>query len=484
MTATVQAPFALGTHALTALLGEWRHGGRAHAELAEKLRLLLIDGRIRSGTRLPAEREIAAALGVSRTTIVSAYRRLRERGILYSVQGSGSVLALPPTSAHDDTALPLEIDFSKGTPPAWTELPTFAARALQHLPERMATGGIDLFGLPELRERIAARFTERGAPTSPENILITLGAQHAIALVARTLLGRADRVVVETPGYPHALDAFLSAGARLVASPLTPRGTDARHLEDTMRDARPSLVYLMPDFHNPTGSSLADADRERLLRASSRTGTPLLVDETTAELDIDRPGTTTPFAAFPSHGASLITVGSVSKTVWSGLRIGWIRADRHLIERFALARPAADMGNSVVDQLMATEILPEMPRLLRQRAAQLGVGRDHAVSLLRELLPAWEVPDVHGGLALWVGLGAPLSSALVLSARGRGVTITSGSRFGIDGAFERNIRIPFTAPIPTLTEGIGRLAAAWAAVGTADAGPGRRGAAAEAAFVV
>lgn len=473
------APFTVGTHALTTLLGEWRHGGRAHAELAEKLDLLLIDGRIRSGTRLPAERELAHALGISRTTIVSAYRALRERGVLHSVQGSGSVLELPASTTQDQPAHPLEIDFSKATPAAWDELPTLAERALAHLPEHLAVSGIDHFGLPDLRRAIAERFTLRGAPTSPDNILVTLGAQHAIALVARTLLGRADRVVVETPGYPHALDAFLAAGARLVASPLTPEGTDATHLVETMRDARPSLVYLMPDFHNPTGSSMGDADRERLLAASRSMGVPLLVDETTAELDIDRPETTTPFAAFPARGANVITVGSVSKTIWSGLRIGWIRADRHLIDRFALARPAFDMGNTILDQLVATEALPHLPRLLAQRATQLGIGRDHVVSLLSDLLPSWEVPDVHGGLALWIGLGSPLSSALALSARAHGVTITSGSRFGIDGAFERNLRIPFTAPLPTLTEGIGRLAEAWATVGT-----GRRSVFAEEALVV
>lgn len=471
--------FTVRANALTTLLGEWRHGGRAHAELADKLGLLLIDGRLRSGTRLPAERELAAALGVSRTTIVSAYRGLRERGLLRSVQGSGSVLELPATGAQDHSARALEIDFSKAAPAAWSELPSFAASALERLPERMAVGGIDLFGLPDLRERIAERFTARGAPTSPDNILVTLGAQHAIALVSRTLLGRSDRVVVETPGYPHALDAFLAAGARLVASPLTPRGTDTSHLAETMRDARPSLVYLMPDFHNPTGTSLPDADRERLLSVAATTGTPLLVDETTAELDIDRGPTTTPFAALPSRGAGVITVGSVSKTMWSGLRVGWIRAERHLIDRFALARPAADMGNSTLDQLIVAEALPHLPRLLGQRSVQLGAGRDHAVSLLRELLPAWEVPDVHGGLALWVGLGAPLSSALAVSSRARGVTITSGSRFGIDGAFERDIRIPFTAPLPVLTEGIGRLAEAWESVGI-----GRRGGVLEPALVV
>ncbi|ROQ39683.1 GntR family transcriptional regulator [Frondihabitans sp. PhB188] len=472
---------ALGTHALQTLLGEWRHGGVAHIELAEKLNVLLIDGRVRSSTRLPAEREIARALGISRTTVVSAYRLLRERGVLSSVQGSGSVLELPDATRPADVSGPVDLDLSKATPPAWPEVADFAARALVRLPEHVARGGIDFLGAQELRQAIADQYTAKGAPTTADNILVTLGAQHAIALIARTLLGRADRVVVETPSYPHALDAFLSAGARLVASPLPLGGTDAPGLAETLRDARPALAYLIPDFHNPTGASLRDDDRELLLTTAARTGTPLLVDETPADLDIDRPFTTTPFAALPSHGATVITVGSMSKLIWSGLRIGWIRAERHLIERFALARPAGDMGNGALDQLVAVEAMAHLPRIREARRIELGAGRDTAVRLLSELLPEWEVPTVNGGLALWIGLGAPLSSALSLAARSRGVTVTAGSRFGIDGAFERNLRIPITGSNAALEEGISRLAEVWS---TLSPGSRWRSAAHETAFVV
>lgn len=463
----------IGTTALTGLLGEWRVGGHAHADLAAKLEVLLLDGRIASGTRLPAEREMAKALGVSRTTIVSAYRVLREKSILRSVQGSGSVLELPSAPRRRDSA-PLDLDLSKAVPRAWHELPDLSARALQRLPHHLSHAGIDFFGLPDLRAAIARRYTERGAPTSPENILVTLGAQHAIALVARTLLGRGDRVVVESPSYPHALDAFLAAGARLIASPLDSRAEaslengastyDTDQLVDTLRGARPTLAYLMPDFQNPTGASLDDDERLRILRAAAQTGTPLLIDETTADLDIDRPFVATPFAAVSHHGATVITVGSLSKTVWSGLRIGWIRADRHLIERLALARPAGDMGNAVIEQLVAQEAIGDLPRILESRRDELRHGRDHATALLRSLVPEWHVPAIDGGLALWVHLGAPLSSALVQAGRARGVTVTAGSRFGIDGAFERRVRIPITADEATLTEGLTRLADAWTAV--------------------
>lgn len=465
VTSVGSAPFSLGTRALTPLLGEWRRGGRAHAELADKLGLLVVDGRIRSGTRLPAEREMAQALGVSRTTIVSAFRTLRERGMLRSVQGSGSVLELPPPGDDLGSIRPLSIDLGKAVNGAWPEIPEFAARALERLPAQLATSTVDLFGLPALRTLIADRFTQAGAATSPDEILITSGAQHAIALVARALLGRSDRVVVESPSYPHALDAFRAVGARLIASPVGPEGADVDDLEAILRDGRPALAYLMPDFHNPTGTSMPDPARERLIGVAARTGTVLLVDETTADLDIDRPFTTTPFAALPHRGTTVVTVGSLSKTVWSGLRVGWIRADRHIVERIAAARPGVDMGNAVIEQLVAVETLPHLTRILAGRRVETRRSRDRLMSLLAEQLPEWTVPPVAGGLALWVGLGAPLSSALALAARSEGVTITAGSRFGIDGAFERHLRIPITASVPTLVDAVGRLARAWDTLG-------------------
>jgi DNA-binding transcriptional MocR family regulator len=460
----------LSARSLGLLLDAWRDdaAGPAYLALAERIRLLLLDGRISLGTRIPAERDLAGQLNVSRTTITAAYGELRSAGYLESIRGSGSVARLP-YAAHGslvDEAAAGVLDMTKASLPAIPALVEAAARAAARLPEYLGMSGFDPIGLPVLREAIAQRYTARGLPTDPDEVMVTIGAQHAIALIARVLLSRGDRALIETPSYPHAMEALREAGGRLVGvSVSTEDGWDETGFEQVIQRTSPTLGYLMPDFHNPTGKTMSEDLRDRIVGLATAAGTILVADETMAELAIDEAPALPPFATHGAPGSRPILIGSVGKSVWGGVRIGWIRAERPVIQRLVRARNSGDLGTPILEQLIVADLLADYDAILETRRRQLRTGRDHLAGLLAEHLPEWSVPQVPGGLTAWVNLGNAVSSQLTLAARNEGLLLAAGPRFGIDGAFERFLRIPFSYPTDDLDRAVMALKAAWRVVG-------------------
>jgi DNA-binding transcriptional MocR family regulator len=298
--------------------------------------------------------------------------------------------------------------------------------------------------------------------------------------VLRVLAGPGDRVLVDHPTYPNALDAVRAAGARPVPVALRDDGWDLEMLGATLRQAAPRLAYLIADHHNPTGLTLPAADREEVVALARATRTALVVDETMAELALEG-DTPAPVAALDPGGDAVLTIGSMSKAYWAGLRIGWIRASPTLVQRLALARATIDLASPIVEQLVAIELLRDPEPLLRARREALRARRDALAAALAATLPAWRFALPAGGLSLWVELDAPRSSALAAVADRHGVRIAAGPRFGVDGAFERRVRLPFNLPEPVLVQAVERLALAWRAVAP-QAGAGD-GAAAEPALV-
>jgi DNA-binding transcriptional MocR family regulator len=456
---------------LQTLLGEWRSSGPVYESLADRIRLLVLDGRLTIDTRLPAERDLAARLALSRTTVAAAYRRLREGGYAISVRGSGTLTRLPSSAqvAHITFGDGL-LDLTKAALPAPAALGAEARAAAEDLAGYLGDTGYDPVGLPVLRQAIARRYEERGLPTDPEEILVTVGAQQAIVLIARALLTRGDRVLIETPTYPHAYEALQAAGARLVSLPVTADyghaqaddGWNVASLESAIRRTSPALAYLMPDFQNPTGRSMSAALRERLIDLSAGQGTIIVADETPAELGIDRPGTLLPLPAYAGgQEASVVLLGSASKAMWGGLRIGWIRATRTMIRRLAAVRAGIDLGTPIFEQVLTARLLPRLDEILRDRRGMLERGRDAVETQLASRFPDWQVPHVDGGLAAWVNIGAPVSSQLALAARNHGLLITAGPRFGFDGAFERYLRVPITSSPAQVERAVDALALAW-----------------------
>ena len=332
------------------------------------------------------------------------------------------------------------------------------------MPRHLPGPGYDAAGLPVLRTAIAAHLSARGLPTTAEQVMVTSGSQHALALLLRVLVGPGDRVLTEHPTYPAALDAIRAVGARPVPVPLLPGGWDLDMLEATLRQAAPRLAYVIPDHQNPTGMTLPAADRARIVALARASRTPLVVDETVAGLHL---GPDAPPASVATHdldAETVITLGSMSKAFWAGLRIGWVRASPALVGRLATARAALDISSPVLEQLVAVELLADAPAILaRQREGALE-RRDALVAALRRELPAWRFTVPAGGLSLWVELDAPRSTALAAIADRYGLRVAAGPRFGVDGAFERFLRLPYSLPVSVLEDAVTRLAIAWRAV--------------------
>jgi DNA-binding transcriptional MocR family regulator len=448
---------------LAALVGELA-GERSpqYAALAAHIRLLVADGRLAVGIRLPAERELATALQLSRATVTAAYRRLRDDGWASARQGAGTWTSLPAGAAYGAwaPALPTAgvLDLAHAAPAAPPEIFTAFTAALRDLPRLLPGHGYHPAGLPELRARIAERYTGRGLATTPEQILVTAGALNGITIALEVLIGRGDRVLVEHPSYPNALDAIRVSGARTVPVAVDAADLNAVAVDITgvARQTSPRVAYLMPDFQNPTGLLLDGEQRGRLAAGLHGLGTVALVDETLVELGLDAVPPA-PYAAFTRDDRA-VTVGTLSKTFWGGLRIGWLRAEPTLIQRLTAAAVRAQLSGPVLEQLAACHLLDAAEATLRAHRDRLRAQRDALVCALAAALPRWQVPVPPGGLVLWCGLPGPVSNALVDAAQRRGLRLAAGPRFGTGHAFADRLRLPYTQPIDVLRRAVAILA--------------------------
>ncbi len=479
----------------------------AYRSLADRIRAAVLDGRLAVGTGLPSERELSAGLGVSRTTVNAAYAQLREQGWLVSRRGSGSTVRLPadpagPARSAGSDSTPSAgwagtsyaaggifgwrdgvgwrdvaaeaagvIDLTTACLPAPTALTGAVARAAELLPTYLTADGYLPFGLPELRDVVAARYTAAGVPTTAEQILITSGAQHAFTLVLDTLSGPGDRVAIECPTYPVALDAVRNRQRTPVPIGLsTPvfgesgetgeSAWDTDLIATTLRQSAARLAYLIPDFQNPTGAVMDAATREAVVAAARPAKSLVLADESFRDVPFPDSGPLPPpMAAFdPESGTRVISLGSVSKSFWGGLRVGWVRAAPGLVQRLAAARALGDMAGPVLDQLVVAVLLADPTAALAQQRTRLAAGAAALRGALAAHLPDWTPSDPTGGTSVWVRLPGPFATDLALVAPSVGVRIAPGPRFGPDGTMESFLRLPFTASPAQLVTAVRRLA--------------------------
>ena len=438
------------------------------------------NGFLMPGSRLPSERMLAQALMLSRTTVVAAYDALRESGWVESRSGSGtwicarSFTVASARSSARAAALnesPLfsllgpqqgedRLDFALGTPMPLDQLP---AELFTIPPEEYAAIMRDRYfyplGLSTLRQAVARMYSQSGLETREEQVMITNGAQAAISLCTALYVQRGDAVLVEDPTYFGALDAFRTADARITTLPVGAEGVRPSTIRDRIKSTAARLVYLTPTFQNPTGGVMPAAARKEMARIIAESGVPLIDDSALAELSLEGP-TPPPPAAFAPQ-APIITVGSLSKSVCPGLRVGWVRAPAWIIERLVRLRSSFDLASPLLTQAIAVRLVEELSQARTLRRLQLKPRRDLLVALLRKHIPEWTFRVPPGGLFLWVKLPRGDARELAQVALRHGVIILPGPLASAVGRHESYIRLPFLAEPETLRAGVKRLTAAW-----------------------
>ncbi|MCD9198540.1 MocR-like transcription factor YczR [Aeromicrobium wangtongii] len=455
----------LSARRLAELLGPLDHAGPAYREIADRIRLLVVDGRVADGSRLPSERELATALGVSRTTTTRVYAELREAGILVSRQGSGTVVRLPLATSSTSSLIVTPDDsgtiaLTYGAPAGPPGLARAFESALTKLPGLLSTSGYLPDGLPMLREVLAQRYTDDGLPTDPSQIIVTSGAMGAISLLARSLITPGQRVVVEGVSYPHAHDSFTAAGARLSALPVDRSPWDTEALTALLAGSPHRAAYLIPDFHNPTAAVMSDDERAVWARELRRHDVVPIVDSSLREVNLDGIELPPRFAAYDPRA---IMIDSSSKAYWGGLRVGWIRAPHEFVTPLVQARMMDDLGSSAFDQLVLSELLTEGGQTAAAGRARSRAARDHLLAELAHHLPGIQAPCPPGGLSLWVTLPERMSSRLTSAASHHGLLLTPGPRFfsRAGTAGERHLRLPYIQSHDVMTEVVHRLRRAY-----------------------
>ena len=484
---------AISPQALADLLGRWpTSDGALYRLLAARIGRLADTGELPAGVRLPPERTLAAALTVSRNTVALAYQVLRDEGMAASRQGSGTRLVphrTTPAAVHrangfftgllsDAPPFDLSVAAVDCAPQVAAALhdPGSVLEESERVRLTLGTGYLP-YGLPELRSAIASMLTTfHGVPTTPDQVLVTTGAQQALDLLLRSEVAPGHPVVTDNPTYPGFIDAIYRWGARPVGVP----PGDMGRLADAVAVHQPALAYLTPTYQNPTGLVLPTAERHEIVALAKRHPDVTLIDDMTlAELPLG-PGalsggfTTSgvnagaftagpqppPLAALAPRLPNVVTVGSFSKTYWGGLRTGWVRAPEGIISRLAAAKAAADLGSPPYQQaLLAALIRSSHEEVVAFRAGWARQRYTAMAAALTAFLPSWSWTAPAGGLTIWARRpGDADSSGFAQAALRRGVAVVPGRLLSVSAERSPWVRLAFTLQPDDLTTAVKELA--------------------------
>jgi DNA-binding transcriptional MocR family regulator len=478
-----------------------RSAGRRYPlgqQLVDELRRRVQAGSLGPGERLPPVRGLATTLQVTPETVAGAYKRLVEEGYLRGEVGRGTFVAAPPLRAEEDPLAPFEAGGSLppfASPPASANnrellrlasrpgVVSFAASAAapdlapvdalrQALSDTLQEDGAAALqvgatqGYPPLRAAIARLLEQRGLYVDAPSVCVTSGCQQGIDLAAKVFVGAGDAVLVEQPSFLGALEAFRARGARIVGVPVEADGLRVEALPALIQRHRPKLLYCMPTYQNPTGRSLSYEKRRALLRIAAAYDLPIVEDDSAGFFNLDESTTAPPSIKAEDHAGYVIHLGTFSKLIGAGLRLGWLVADSAVFDKLVAAKYASDLSSDAlvqraVHRLLATGILEA--HLVTARATYRE-RRDTLLLALRQpgaLPPGAHFDAPEGGFNLWLELprDGPGSTELFLEAVRRGVAFVPGPFFFSAGgagpassAALRGLRLSYSALEPEALE--------------------------------
>lgn len=359
------------------------------------------------------------------------------------------------------TEKPGIISFAGGLPSPRTfpvEAFTSACEAVLRTDGRAALQYASSEGLPALREWIAGQLPWE---VSPDQVLITTGSQQGLDLVAKVLIDEDSPVLVETPTYLGALQAFTPMEPRIVSVQSDAEGVDVEDLQRKSGQAR--FLYVLPNFQNPTGRSMSDARRRALVETARAIGLPIVEDNPYGDLWFDQPP---PLPLTARNPEGCIYLGSFSKVLAPGLRLGYVVAPKAIMPKLLQAKQAADLHSPSFNQRMVAEVLKDgfldrhVPTIRALYKHQCGVMLQALATEMAGLDLQWNAPD--GGMFLWVRLPQGMSAIdLLPSAVDKGVAFVPGAAFFASDPDPRSLRLSFvTASEEQIRIGIRALAAA------------------------
>ncbi|MBV9748021.1 MAG: PLP-dependent aminotransferase family protein, partial [Acetobacteraceae bacterium] len=464
-------------------------------QLVDELRRRVQAGSLGPGERLPAVRGLAAALNVTPETVAGAYKRLVDEGYLRGEIGRGTFVAAPPLRAEEDPLAPFEA--GGALPPFANPLQapgTSSGRELLGLANRpgvvsfaASVAALDLSpaaalgealsavlqeqgsnalqvgatpGVPALRIAIARLLRQRGLNVDESLVCVTSGCQQGIDLAAKVFVGAGDAVLVEQPSFLGALEAFRARGARVIGVPIEADGLRIEALPALIQRHRPKLLYCMPTYQNPTGRSLSPEKRRGLLRIAAAYDLPIVEDDSAGFFNLEHVSAP-PSLKVDDQAGYVIHLGTFSKLIAAGLRLGWLVADPPVFEKLVAAKYASDLSSDALVQRAVCRLL-ELgvldAHLVRARKAYRQ-RRDVLVAALGQAgLPAQASFDTPaGGFNVWLELprDGPSSTELFLEAVRRGVAFVPGPFFFSAGgggstsaAAVRGLRLSYSALQP------------------------------------
>lgn len=448
---------------LAAALGRWTAGqGPLYRGLADAVRSAIDRGEFPVPGRLPAERQLAKTLVVSRTTVIAAYEVLRREGVVHRRQGSGTWIR--PSTRRT----PVEPAWEAAPPPRWSTLVTqpsegkephieflgahntgnelITAEVLQssmeQLHDLMEGYGYFPSGYPPLRRDVARYLQARGVACTEDEILITTGAQHAISVIVHAFVRRGDPVVIEDPTYPGSIDLLSAVDARIHPVLVGASGLQLGAFREAIQRSWARLAYLVPSYHNPTGRLMPRPPRQEIALLAEDLQVIVVEDNSLAEVRIG-PKPPPPIAAF-APSAPILTVGSLSKLFWGGLRVGWIRVSEPLLVPLLRVKGNDDLGSSLPAQVIATALLEEVYRAAQSHAAHRSNGGARRRAARGPPSWSWEPPD--GGLSLWVRLPFGSAGEFAQIAQRHGVAVLPGPATSSRGAWADHLRLPYIHP--------------------------------------